>query len=88
MKKSRKSYELDYKRQIVGIRDTIEAIQTEHLCAGYRTVQVYLRGCCIHHSDRGVQYLSHAYVDLLKENGLQISNSAQGNPYHKARVER
>jgi putative transposase len=43
---------------------------------------------CIHHSDRGVQYLSHAYVDLLKENAFQISNSAKGNPYHNAMVER
>jgi putative transposase len=43
---------------------------------------------CVHHSDRGVQYLSHVYVDLLKENGFQISNSAKGNPYHNARVER
>lgn len=43
---------------------------------------------CVHHSDRGVQYLSHAYVDLLKENGFQISNSANGNPYHNAMVER
>lgn len=34
------------------------------------------------------QYLSHAYVDLLKANGFQISNSAKGNPYHNARVER
>lgn len=42
----------------------------------------------MHHSDRGVQYLSHAYVDLLKENGFQISNSAKGNPYHNAMVER
>ena len=38
----------------------------------------------IHHSDRGVQYLSKKYVDELKDNGLIISNSAKGNPYHNA----
>jgi putative transposase len=43
---------------------------------------------CVHHSDRGVQYLSHAYVDLLNANGFLISNSAKGNPYHNAIVER
>jgi putative transposase len=43
---------------------------------------------CVHHSDRGVQYLSHAYVDLLREHGFEISNSAKGNPYHNAVVER
>lgn len=43
---------------------------------------------CVHHSDRGVQYLSHAYIDVLKEHGFEISNSAKGNPYHNALVER
>ena len=42
---------------------------------------------CIHHSDRGVQYASHQYVDLLKEKGLQISMSRKGNPYDNAMAE-
>jgi transposase InsO family protein len=42
---------------------------------------------CIHHSDRGVQYLCHAYVALLNAHGFAISNSAKGNPYHNAFVE-
>lgn len=42
---------------------------------------------CVHHSDRGVQYLCNDYVALLNEQGLLISNSAQGNPYHNAFVE-
>jgi putative transposase len=42
---------------------------------------------CIHHSDRGVQYLCHAYVALLNAHGLAISNSAKGNPYHNAFAE-
>lgn len=36
---------------------------------------------CIHHSDRGVQYACHEYVDLLKENKLKGSMAAKGNPY-------
>ncbi len=42
---------------------------------------------CIHHSDRGVQYLCHDYVALLTEHKFAISNSAKGNPYHNAFVE-
>lgn len=42
---------------------------------------------CIHHSDRGVQYASHEYVDLLKEHNFQISMSRKGNPYDNAMAE-
>jgi putative transposase len=42
---------------------------------------------CVHHSDRGVQYLCHDYVALLNERQFAISNSAKGNPYHNAFVE-
>jgi putative transposase len=41
----------------------------------------------IHHSDRGVQYASHAYTDLLKEHGVAISMSRKGNPYDNAACE-
>lgn len=41
----------------------------------------------IHHSDRGVQYLCHDYVDLLKKNGFHISCSRKGNPYDNAFLE-
>ena len=42
---------------------------------------------CIHHSDRGSQYASADYVDLLGEHGVQISMSAKGNPYDNAFIE-
>ncbi len=42
---------------------------------------------CVHHSDRGVQYLCNAYVALLNEHQFVISNSAKGNPYHNAFAE-
>ena len=32
----------------------------------------------MHHSDRGVQYASNAYVDTLKKAGIQISMSRRG----------
>jgi transposase InsO family protein len=41
----------------------------------------------IHHSDRGVQYASSAYVKRLRERGLQVSMAARGNPYENAQAE-
>jgi putative transposase len=41
----------------------------------------------IHHSDRGVQYASKKYTDLLKDNGIRISMSRKGNPYDNAYAE-
>ena len=42
----------------------------------------------IHHSDRGAQYCSEAYVSLLVENGTAISMTENGNPYENALAER
>ena len=41
----------------------------------------------VHHSDRGSQYASHDYTDLLKEHGIQISMSRKGNPWDNASCE-
>jgi transposase InsO family protein len=41
----------------------------------------------VHHSDRGVQYASHAYTDLLKQHQVIISMSRKGNPYDNAYAE-
>jgi putative transposase len=41
----------------------------------------------IHHSDQGVQYAAHDYIDELKSHGLQISMSRRGNPYDNAFAE-
>jgi transposase InsO family protein len=41
----------------------------------------------IHHSDRGVQYASAAYVNRLTGAGARISMSAVGNPYDNAKAE-
>jgi transposase InsO family protein len=41
----------------------------------------------IHHSDRGVQYASAAYVGRLEEIGARVSRSATGNPYDNAKAE-
>jgi len=41
----------------------------------------------IHHSDRGVQYASHAYTEQLKGIGARISMSSRSNPYDNAKAE-
>jgi putative transposase len=41
----------------------------------------------VHHSDRGVQYCSSAYVDKLQAHGFLISMSRAGNPYDNAKAE-
>ena len=41
----------------------------------------------VHHSDRGVQYASGDYTDLLKQHRIQISMSRKGNPYDNAACE-
>jgi len=48
----------------------------------------WVRGQLVHHSDRGVQYASRAYTELLEQNGIAISMSRAGNPYDNARAER
>src|SRR6202007_1953106 len=38
----------------------------------------------VHHSDRGVQYASQDYTEILKQHNAVISMSPKGNPYDKA----
>lgn len=53
---------------------------------------IVLRGAtklkgCIHHSDQGVQYASHAYVQRLAEVGMLPSMGEKGNSYDNAYAE-
>jgi len=41
----------------------------------------------IHHSDKGIQYCSYDYTDLLKANDILVSMSAKGSPYDNAFIE-
>lgn len=42
----------------------------------------------IHHSDRGCQYASYRYVQLLESHGIQISMTEDGNPKDNPQAER
>ena len=41
----------------------------------------------VHHSDRGVQYASADYTQLLTDHGIRISMSRKGNPWDNAACE-
>ena len=45
------------------------------------------KGQLIHHSDRGVQYASHAFRRLLKAHGIEGSMSRKGDCWDNAVVE-
>ena len=42
----------------------------------------------IHHSDRGIQYCSNQYVQLLERHGVKVSMGEAGNCYDNALAER
>jgi len=42
---------------------------------------------CVHHSDRGSQYASELYRQLLADHGLVGSMGRRGNPYDNAKAE-
>ena len=46
-----------------------------------------VRAGLVHHSDRGVQYASGAYTQLLTDQGIAISMSRKGNPWDNAACE-
>lgn len=52
------------------------------------TNRAYPNQPLIHHSDRGTQYCSELYVNLLKANDIDISMTLHGDPYENALAER
>lgn len=78
-----------YSRKIVGfdISDSLElegAIRALQKALGNLPADHQL----IHHSDRGIQYCSHVYINRLKSKGIKISMAAAGNCYENAMAER
>ena len=79
-----------YSRRVIGW----DLGRTLHAELATRALQMALSerswkaGELIHHSDRGVQYASSDYIDLLEQGEIQISMSRRGNPYDNARAER
>lgn len=79
-----------YSRKIVGynVAKTMEAIESvSALKVALQKLNVPVSGL-IHHSDRGSQYCSSKYVEMLKRNNIQISMTENGDPLENAIAER
>jgi putative transposase len=77
-----------YSRRVIGwaLDRTIEddlTLQALRMALAQRVIEPGL----VHHSDRGSQYASGEYTDLLTENGIAISMSRKGNPWDNAACE-
>jgi putative transposase len=78
-----------YSRKITGfyLAETMEAIGC------ITALKMAIGGCAgcsqlVHHSDRGIQYCSLNYVDLLKVHHIKISMTENGDPLENAIAER
>lgn len=79
-----------YSRKIVGyqVADTMEAAESVvALKMAVKTLKSSAQGL-IHHSDRGSQYCSSAYVKTLMKNDIAISMTENGDPLENAIAER
>lgn len=80
-----------YTKEIVGysVAPTLEAIYAiEALQMALEHYKGQDLSQLIHHSDRGVQYASYQYTDLLKKHNIKISMTETGNPKDNAVAER
>lgn len=80
-----------YSHQIVGyhVAETLETIESlQALNMALSTIKNATELNLIHHSDRGLQYCSNAYVALLKKRNIQISMTESGDPLDNAIAER
>ena len=79
-----------YTKEIIGysVGETLEAkYPLEALRMGLKHLPEGTEGL-IHHSDRGCQYASYAYVGMLSKNGISVSMTESGDPKENAMAER
>jgi transposase InsO family protein len=80
-----------YTKEIIGwcVGETLEAkFAIEALNMALKRLDDNPAIDLIHHSDRGVQYASYAYTDILKANNIKISMTECGDPKENAVAER
>jgi len=77
-----------YSRRVIGWA-LYRTIEDDLTLAALRVAlaQRNIRPGLVHHSDRGSQYASKDYTDLLKDRGIEISMSRKGNPWDNAACE-
>ena len=80
-----------YSRKIVGwaVGPTLETVYPlQALKMALNGIDEHTASKLIHHSDRGSQYCSTAYVHELKKRGISISMTQSGDPLENAIAER
>jgi putative transposase len=79
-----------YSHKIMGyhIADTLEAVHTTKALQMALQNNMVAPDQLIHHSDRGIQYCSAEYVNLLNDHGIKISMSENGDPLENPIAER
>ena len=80
-----------YTKEIIGwcVGETLEArFAVEALEMARRRLGGRPAEDLIHHSDRGVQYASYAYTDILRRHNIRISMTECGDPRDNAVAER
>lgn len=78
-----------YSRKIVGFHVSDDMKVSSALLALKKALaQKPPETIVIHHSDRGIQYCSTAYVQLLQQHHALISMTENGDPYENAIAER
>jgi putative transposase len=80
-----------YSRRIMGyhVAENLEAVHSvKALQMALKSVPCKSLAGLIHHSDRGVQYCSQTYVNLLQDYGVSISMTNNGDPLENAIAER
>jgi len=78
-----------YSKKIMGynLTDNLAASSTTTALKKALSKRIYDHSL-IHHSDRGLQYCSSEYTDLLKKNNILISMTESYDPYENAVAER
>jgi transposase InsO family protein len=79
-----------YSKQIMGYElcDNMEAVSTLKALQMALKKRKYPQQPLIHHSDRGLQYCSKIYTQILIQNNIAISMTENGDPYENAIAER
>jgi len=78
-----------YSRKIIGY-DISDSLELTGCLRALKKALWHARPAAglIHHSDRGVQYCSHMYVNELKKRGIKISMTEENHCYENAVAER
>ena len=78
-----------YSRKIVGFHVSDDMKVSSAVVALKKALyQKPIETIVMHHSDRGIQYCSTEYVNLLQQNHALISMTQNGDPYENALAER